>query len=214
MAFDPPGRVVVPAPTERTSQAAELLSIEADLEFVIAACAALAPLQATAGYERQASDPATVTARALWTAALTVYARCFGARRTMLTEEDVASLGLAPKHDAFMAQRDQHVVHSVRPLELIRIGAVLSEPPIERGVMGIWNSQAGQANGDDEDIAALARLATLLLQFVGKKKNDALQAVQAEFLARPLDDLYAMKTDVVRPLNASDLKRERRGRKR
>jgi len=70
-----------------------------DIEFVLDLCAALAPIAAAAGHQRQARDPATVRARALWTAAVTVYSRCFDGRRKLLTDEDMASLGLTREQD-------------------------------------------------------------------------------------------------------------------
>lgn len=209
-----PGRVVVPAATERVKDTIELVSIEVDLEFVRDVCGILAPIAAAAGYERQASDPETVKARAYWIAALTTYARCFGGRRKMLTEDDVASLGLKREHDVVFAQRDQHVAHRVNPLELIQICAVLSLPPIERGVMGIWNSQAAQANGTDEEIAALSRLVAAVLQFVATKREQAMRDVQRQYLVLPLDDLYALEERIARPLDGRDLKRDVRNRRR
>ncbi|MDQ3740123.1 MAG: hypothetical protein M3389_04180, partial [Actinomycetota bacterium] len=122
---------VITIESEDARALADLVSIKRDLEFVATAAERLAELTS-----RESVD--VVAARALQTAALIAYVRCFASGKRFGLNDDTLSKG--PKgareyHQHLKDMRDKHIAHSVNPFEQAKIGVILSAD--EKSVEGV-----------------------------------------------------------------------------
>jgi hypothetical protein len=113
--------------------------------------------------------------KALWSAALVAYARCFATgKRFGLSNEDVRSLPLEGEvfefHEWLMNMRNKHVAHSVNPFEIVKVGAVLSAPQQpQRQVEGIATLSMQYMLPDEIGVQQLGGLAAALANVVAQR---------------------------------------------
>jgi len=170
----------------KAKELADLTSLIHDVNICIKTCERLIDFM---GQENQD----TLLQSSLWTSALIIYARCFGAgKRFGITEEFLSKLSGDPvgAHKRYIDTCSKHIAHSVNPLEQIKIGLVLSDPQIERGVIGIINLSQSHITANKDGVDTLRRLCIE----IGKKlaADGKLCIEEALKIGKelPLDDLY------------------------
>src|SRR2546423_15265564 len=144
---------------------ADRAAIFQDLTFCVACCD-------RAIENLRAASQDTVLIRALWTAALVAYARCFTSGvRYGLTSDLFDHFEGEPRetHEYYLDLRNKHIAHSVNPFEQIVIGAVLSAPDAEiKGVEGIATLTGTNISESTESIEQLRTLATTALKYIAR----------------------------------------------
>lgn len=142
-----------------------LVGIGMDLRFVIDACAKL-----SAGGD--APDP--VTMRALWSAAIVAYARCFKSGRRQRMPDDILDKLTADEraaHERTLNERDQHVAHQVSELEQVRVALFLGVGGEQGRAVGIGVLGATRLLPNPREIVELHGLAVKLLREVEAKRE-------------------------------------------
>lgn len=185
----PPPQVVYEVPTAEAQQAADLLAIQRDLAFVWES------LDMVQDLPNDWRDFTLVVTRALWTAALITYARCFGkgGKRTKLTEDDVLRTPNGEQslrfHRDMIKIRDKHVAHSVNGMETIKIGAMVGRlrPTDDEDVTGMAAVYGIETAVDNETMAKLADLANELLNTVMARAEAMAPAVYESVRAVGVD---------------------------
>jgi hypothetical protein len=173
--------------SEKAKKLADYAAILLDLKFCIACCDRTIEV-----LEAKSED--VVLLRAMWTAALVSYARCFATGvRYGLTPGIFDHFQGEPQaaHNYYLQLRNKHIAHSVNPFEQIVVGAVLSPKDAqERSVEGIATLLGVNLSDSVESVGQLRTLA----RAVGKHVNMLREQLQAEVLeetkAVPIDDLY------------------------
>ncbi len=171
---------IVQVDFDEARELADLLTIRADLEFVAEAADRLAGL-----LDKEPLDG--VIAKALQSAALIAYVRCFtSGKRFGLTEQtlDRGPEGAREYHRYLKDMRDKHIAHSVSPFERMAVGAVLSVD--EDAVEGVAQFHMQHITFDKEGAIQLARYARQLstvLNADGKKLTEDVQRKASETIA-------------------------------
>jgi hypothetical protein len=136
--------------------------------------------------------------RALWTAALVTYARCFASGvRFGLTPDLFDHFEGEPRkvHQYYLDLRNKHVAHSVNPYEQIVVGAVLSPPDSTirnvEGIATLVGTNVSESVESVEQFRTLARTALKHMSNTGKALSDK---VLEEAKALPIDALYKRAT--------------------
>ena len=172
--------------SESAKTLADYAGIFQDLTFVTEACQRLDALM------REHEDKQDVVlTRALWSAIVVAYWRCFNTgKRFGLTEDDVLKLGLKGEvieyHRWIGDMRNKHIADSVNPFEIVRIGAVLTPDGAEpAGVQGVATMSAHYLTVDEGGVQQIFQLAAGLRQPVAQRA----QALEATVLeeARQVD---------------------------
>ena len=182
---------------------AESAAVIGDLQFVMECCKRLLTELAAPGEER---DP--LVPQALWSAALTGYARCFGKGRPPgLTLDDVRALPLEGEvvkdHQWLLAERSRQATRATSPFDEVRIGAVLSpRHSPERKLRGIAILPVSHVLVDETGVRQLGGLAAEL----AKQAADRAQKQQETVLAEAShQDLAALdKQPLLRMLTPAD----------
>jgi hypothetical protein len=173
--------------SEKAKKLADYAAILLDLKFCIACSDRTIEVL-------QAKSEDVVLLRAMWTAALVSYARCFATGvRYGLTPSIFDQFEGEPQaaHEYYLQLRNKHIAHSVNPFEQVVVGAVLSPRDAqERSVEGVATLLGSNISDSAESVAQLRTLA----RAVGKHVNTLREELQAEVLeetkAVPIDDLY------------------------
>lgn len=159
-----------PEASELATQAA----VFEDLQYVLRCCehlvTALAPPQ-----------PDGAFVEALWTGALVGYARCFSARQSVLTKDDLGTLELegdvAEFHGMILKLRDHYASRHTNPRESFEIGVAQSNDGQPNGVAV---TSTPRPIVDDTTVRLLGRVAYalsgLLDARIQKTQNDVLGA--------------------------------------
>ena len=172
---------------------ADQASIIADLQFVMDCCKRLL---AELGKPEEDRDP--LLPQALWSSAVTAYARCFGrGGRFGLSTEDVRNL---PLHGAVMKfhkwvleERDKLTAHSANPFEAAKVGAALAPPEQkERRVEGIVIFSTSHVLIDDIGVRQLGGLASELARQTAEKAQEQQDIVLNDAQQLNLDSLYRL----------------------
>lgn len=177
--------------SENARQLADHAAILQDFKFCIACC--------DRAIESQRDDNKDVVLiRALWTAALVAYARCFASGvRYGLTPDLFDHFEGEPReaHEYYLELRNKHIAHSVNPFEQIVIGAILSPPDAEiRNVEGIATLTGANLSDSIQSIEQLRTLATTALKHVAGAGKRLGAEVLEEAKGLSIDDLYKRAT--------------------
>jgi hypothetical protein len=164
------------------TEAVELAGLAAvfdDLQYALRCCEHLVGALAV-----PAPDP--VLSEALWTGALVAYARAFSPRAKVLTDDDLAELGLEGDvtgfHKALLRLRDYYASRHVNPRESYTIGVAQKNNGAAAGVAVVGAQQEGV---DDTAVRQLGRIAYGLSGLVDARMQAAQQRVHV--VAQGLD---------------------------
>jgi hypothetical protein len=184
---------IVPLDTPAAQRLADNASVLQDLRFVQDCCRHLLAILAQPDEQRDSS-----LMRAIWTAALIAYSRCFGTgKRFGLTEEDVKNLPLNGEvmefHKWVRDMRDKNVAHSVNPFEQVKVGAVLSGPeaPV-RQVEGIGTLAMYYLMPDQQGVWQLGGLASGLAERIQARAQELQEVALSEARELDVEDLYSL----------------------
>lgn len=177
--------------SDKATEMADYHAITQDLGFVMQCCTKLLGL-----LEEPKQDGPLI--RALYTAALVAYVRCFstGVRSSKVNPEIFASIeGALQRHQSIKDMRDKHIAHSVNAFEDTSIGAMLSNPTTgQKMVVGTIVLTGSRVSDSAEGIKQIGSLAKIAFESA-KARFDALQIeVLAEARALNIDELYARPT--------------------
>lgn len=161
---------------------AELRGVIADLEYVVHATKKQLELLSQPEHDE-------VVVRALYTAALITYARCFtDGKRWKLDVSIYESFEGEPVvvHRQLMDTRNKHLAHSVNAYEDYRSGAVLAPNGTE--VIGVAYLHTSRATDDLQGVDQLRRLAsaagTYLMNVAKELESEVLKTAQAMSVAQ------------------------------
>jgi hypothetical protein len=175
----------------KAKELADRAAIFQDLTFCVACCD-------RAIENLRAASQDTVLIRALWTAALVAYARCFTTGvRFGLTSDLFDHFEGEPRetHEYYLDLRNKHIAHSVNPFEQIVIGAVLSAPDAAtKSVEGIATLTGTNISESAESIEQLRTLATTALKYIARTGKELSAEVLEEAKTLPIEDLYKRAT--------------------
>jgi hypothetical protein len=164
---------IVRVRSDQARALADVIAIKQDLDFVAQAADRLVELLST-------EEADGVLTRALQTAALIAYVRCFASgKRYGLNEEtlDRGPEGAREYHEHLKDLRDKHIAHSVNPFEQTLIAVILSSD--ERTVEGVAQLSAQHLSFDQdgaEQLASYARRLSTVLDSEGRRLTEAVQA--------------------------------------
>jgi len=182
---------------------AESAAVIGDLQFVMECCKRLLTELAAPEEER---DP--LVPQALWSAALTGYARCFGkGSRPGLTLDDVRALPLEGEvvkyHQWLLAERSRQATRATSPFDEVRIGAVLSpRHSPDRKLRGIAILPVSHVLVDETGVRQLGGLAAELAKQAADRAKEQQETVLAEATRQ---DLAALdKLPLLRMLTPAD----------
>jgi len=170
----------------KAKELADLTSLIHDVGICINTCQRLIDFM-----DQENQD--TLLQGSLWTSALIIYARCFGAGKKFgITEEFLSKLSGDPvgAHKRYINTCSKHIAHSVNPLEQIKIGLVLSDPQIEKRVTGIINLSQSRITMNKDNVNTLI---TLCIEIRNKLADDGKLCIEEALKIGkelPLDDLY------------------------
>lgn len=141
---------------DNSNELADIYAILQELKFVIESSMRLANL-----YDQKSNDE--TQKRALYSAALQSYSRCFtSSNRKHLNPNIYSDLEGEPLacHKMYLGMRNRHLAHSVNAFEQMKIG--LSLAPVETGIkeiIGVGCYTMLLVYADAENMRQLARLA-------------------------------------------------------
>lgn len=183
--------------SENAGKLADLDSIAADLQFVIAATERLQEREEAGTLQ---SDPVEVSA--LWQAAAVAYRRCFssgrghalsGRSRLAIPADWVDSLGdpeLVAFHGVLLSLADKHVAHRVNDAEQARVLVFLQPAEKPSNDVGVGVMRVKLLLPDD--FIRLARpLAEGLLAVLGRNVEAGQASIRESLAAWPIKKLYA-----------------------
>lgn len=176
----------------KAKELADRAAIFQDLTFCVACC------DRTIENLRAENQKDAVLIRALWTAALVAYARCFTSGvRYGLTSDLFDHFDGEPRetHEYYIDLRNKHIAHSVNPFEQIVIGAVLSAPDeLTKSVEGIATLTGTNISESAESIEQLRTLALTALKYIAQTGKELTAEVLEEARTIPIEDLYKRAT--------------------
>jgi hypothetical protein len=146
--------------------------------------------------------------QALWSAALTGYARCFGkGSRPGLTLDDVRALPLEGEvvkyHQWLLAERSRQATRATSPFDEVRVGAVLSpRHSPERKLRGIAILPVSHVLVDETGVRQLGGLAAELAKQAADRAKEQQETVLAEATRQDLAALE--KLPLLRMLTPAD----------
>jgi hypothetical protein len=156
------------------NEAVELAGLAAvfdDLQYALRCCEHLVGALAVPA-------PDTALVEALWTGALVAYARAFSPREKVLTDGDLAELGLEGDvtgfHKAMLKLRDYYASRHVNPRESYTIGVAQKNNGAAAGVAVVGAQQEGV---DETTVRQLGRIAYGLSGLVDARMQAAQQRV-------------------------------------
>jgi hypothetical protein len=179
---------------------ADQATVVADLQFVMDCCKQLLTLLAAD------SGDSSVIPQALWSAALTAYARCFTqGKKTGLSTDDVRGLPLQGAvlkfHSWALEQQAGLASHPADPFAGARIGAALSGARVD----GITILQASRILVDGIGVRQLGGLAAELAKLTAERATRQQDAVLADAQGLPPARLRALpELPVGRPDEEAD----------
>lgn len=175
----------------KAKELADRAAIFQDLAFCVACCA-------RAIENLRAASQDAVLIRALWTAALVAYARCFTSGvRYGLTSDLFEHFDGEPRetHEYYVDLRNKHIAHSVNQFEQVVIGAVLSAPDASmRSVEGIATLTGTNISESAESVEQLRTLALTALKYIAETGKELSAEVLEEAKTLPIENLYRRAT--------------------
>lgn len=172
---------------------ADYASVLQDLRYVQECCKRL--LKVLAEPENQRDG---IVLKALWSAALVAYARCFASgKRFGLSNENVQALPLEGEvsefHQWLINMRNKHVAHSVNPFEIVKVGAVLSAPDApQMQVEGIATLSMEYMLPDETGVRQLGGLAAALANQVAQRGQAQQEIVLNETRQLNVEELSSL----------------------
>ena len=172
---------------------ADQIATITDLQFVMECCKRLL---AELVKPEEEQDP--VIPQALWSAALTAYARSFAkGKKFGLTVDDVKALPLEGQvvkfHEWVEGERNIIGRHPTNPFDEARVGAVLAGPGEgHREVRGVTVLSASHILVDGAGVRQLGALASELAKQTAEKAQKQESAVLTDAQHLGLEKLYAM----------------------
>jgi len=205
------GGLAVRVRTKSSGALEDWAGVHADLGAVIAyADQALAFMDAGGTIE--------IVERALTSAALIAYGRCFGSGIRHLAQLDLSGLTSEElkAHQHFRDLRDKYIAHSINSHEQNITHAVLAEPPADPELLQVNHLHVSSDPLNHLGFTHLRALATKLEAQLGLQFDQALANVRAEVLAISLDHLYSIDPlEIHLPgVEESGLSRRQRPRKK
>ena len=182
---------------------AESAAVIGDLQFVMECCKRLLTELNVPDADR---DP--LVPQALWSAALTGYARCFGkGSRPGLTLDDVRRLPLEGEvvkyHQWLLSERGRLAARATSPFDEVRIGAVLSPRHApDRKLRGIAILPVSHVLVDETGVRQLGGLAAELAKQAADRAREQQDTVLAE--ARRQDLAALDRLPLLRMLTPAD----------
>jgi hypothetical protein len=181
---------------------ADCASVLQDLRFVQECCQRLAAV--LTGPEDQRDG---VVLKALWTAALVAYARCFSSgKRLGLQNDDVEDLpfeGVVEFHEWLMGMRNKNLAHSVSPFELVKVGVIVnSAASAPSEVQGVVTLSMQHWFPSVDGVKELGILANALDRVTSEKAQELEKAVleaARKLTADELAKLPALRTTAPGP---------------
>jgi hypothetical protein len=167
----------------------DLISVKHDLQYVLWICDRLS----REDLEHEESS----LVRALWSAALVGYFRCFshgkrqGLNSDLFLEPGVDENAVAA-HEYLRSMRNKHIAHSVNPFERIRMAATMLPPGAEgERISGLLTLTLWHLSESIEGIANLRNLSIAALGWVEKQLSVLGDQVLAEARRVDPDLLYS-----------------------
>lgn len=176
--------LVVDADFSQAEQWADLYSIARDLDSAIQICERLIELLPS-------NDQVLI--ESLWTAALIKYARCFSSGKRFGLSIDVCDeLKGDPKgaHQYYIDMRNKHLAHSVNPFEQVKIGLVLSDPKVERKIVGTIQFSQFHISAKEDGVRTLRNLCGVLKTKLTGAATEHYEAVLAHAKSLDIEQLY------------------------
>jgi hypothetical protein len=173
---------------------AQLLADQAttvqDLQFVMDCCRRL-----LAELDKPDAERDGVVPQALWSAALTAYARCFAyGKKYGLQADDVRALPLEGAvlkfHQWVLDEHGKMASHPTNPFDAARVGAALAAPGGKRRIEGITILSASRLLVDDVGVRQLGGLASALANQVSERAQKQQDTVLEDARKYNLDSLY------------------------
>jgi hypothetical protein len=172
--------------TAAAQRLADLISLQDDLDFILLACQRLLTMDGE-------MKPDPVVARALWSASLVAYSRCWATgTRVGLPIELLDSFDGDPHgfHNHMLQLRNKHIAHSVNPFEDVRVGLVLSpEEDENRAVVGVAQLLQKLVGFEHEALIHLGTLVTAIRNAVSEMFDEQKDVVLKEGQAASWDDI-------------------------
>lgn len=172
---------------------ADYVSVIQDLKFVQECCRRILNT-----FRQPEGERDLTLLKALWSAALVAYSRCFGTgKRFGLQNEDVKKLPLQGEviefHKWLRNMREKYVAHSVNPFEMVKVGAMLPLPgQPQREVQGIATLGMYYLLPDETGVWQLGGIAAGLAKLVAEKAEAQQQIVLEEVRRLDIEDLYRL----------------------
>jgi hypothetical protein len=182
--------------SETTAELINVRSIQSDLVFVRDCCDEL--IGSGAIDDTTESDVGMVTARALYSAALIAYARCFATgRRQWLSEQDFESVSheALQAHRRFMRVRHQDLAHTVLPFDQIAVSVGIDDH--SRSVTTVGHLQLRRVLDLRETTEVLRNLARVMYQVLALRVDELEDAVLDEARAVGYDELLRTAQDPI-----------------
>lgn len=170
-----------------TSNLADLYAISQELLFVIEASTRLA-----GRIEEKSSDQ--IEMRALYSAALQSYARCFtSSKRKILDPKIYSSLEGDPLacHQMYIGMRNKHLAHSVNAFEQMKVGLSLAPEDKEKLILGVGCYTMSLTYTDAENMLQLSRLALVAHKYIETQIEGLQTTIIKEVNQKDINIFYA-----------------------
>jgi hypothetical protein len=179
----------------KAEELAEIGGVLHDLEFAIATCTSLIAVlnRKNEGETTAQAKGNDFLVRALYTAALVTYVRCFTSGKRIKLDPDKifsSAKGAIDLHNYYKNMRDKHIAHSVNPFEETSIAAVLSDPEIKpRRVLQVSLMTVMRVSELADGIVRFRDLMKLAFELTKMRGNALSAEVLAEARALDIDEL-------------------------
>lgn len=161
----------------QATEYADLRSIEGDLTFAREA------FDRSANIDVHQADGALVV-RALHSAALVAYRRCFttGRRRTLREFADRLPAGLKVEHEQLLEEASRHVAHRVNEYEQTVVSVALVPPPERPRALGINDQVMTRIASEDlgRALEVIDHLRPLVRTRIDALRDELLASVRAD----------------------------------
>jgi hypothetical protein len=137
-------------------------------------------------------------ARALYTAALFAYTRCFGTgKRSYKLKEDIFTGDaeyLLEKHEYYTKIRDRHLAHSVNSFEHIAAVAAIKGLDTDKPeISHVGSVHVAMSYGNIDEVAWLMRLSSYLLTIVTGRWQRAQKKLEEWVKSLPTEELKKLE---------------------
>ena len=124
--------------------------------------------------------------RALWTAAVVSYGRCFKKSQRKALDPDSLDLESLKLHQEFEAVRDKHIAHSDNAFEQARVAVDLDTGQLHTRVLYLWSS-------NKEHIDNLNTLAHTWIEMIAAGMNLVEQSIRSQLKRSDVEKLPAFR---------------------